>query len=163
LEPSDRRRLGKSTRPFKPTGFGQTHEVDLAGLLEFGTGRTGLSQIAANETGVSGGTGRDPAWGLNHGFDAQAETNGLRLFQVGIADASNAEWEALTPRDLTERLSQGQYGPPRLPSGPGTRLPATYVFRGQHRATGLLQILGLAQDKAVVRLRYKVIERGHFE
>jgi hypothetical protein len=82
---------------------------------------------------------------------------------VGIADAANAEWETLTPRDLTERLSQGQYGPRRLPSGPGTGLPATYIFRGRNRVTGLLQILSVAQDKAVVRLRYKIIERGHFE
>jgi len=163
LEPSERSRLGKSPRPFKPTGFGQTREVDLTGLLEFGTGRTGFSPVATNGTGVSGGTGRDLVWGLNHGFDAEAETNGLRLFQVGIADAANAEWETLTPRDLTERLSQGQYGPRRLPSGPGTGLPATYIFRGRNRVTGLLQILSVAQDKAVVRLRYKIIERGHFE
>jgi len=163
LDPRDRTLLGKSARPFKPAGFGKAKEIEITELYDFDAGVEGVFPTATDGTKSHAGMERNPSWIVNHGFDVDAGTNELRLAQMQIVDAKTAEWETLTSTELVERMNRGLYGPPRLPSTPGAKPPLTHGFRTRQGNYGLLQITGFAENEARVRLRYKMMERAHFE
>jgi hypothetical protein len=163
IEPKDRSSLAKSARNFKPTGFSEIREMEVMELFDLDTGRAGVFPTASDGTKTYRGVERNASWSRSRGFDVDAGTNELRLLQMGVADVSNAEWETLTPRQVEERLNRGMYGPPHLPSQPKVKLPVTHAFRTQDGGAGLLQILEFTKDGAGVNMRYKVIERVHFE
>jgi len=163
LQPRDRTQLGRTARRFKPTGFGKVRQVLITELFDFHKGQPGVFPTSKDGTRMYNGIERNPAWSLDHGFDADAGTNELRLLQVAIADLTNEEWETLTPADLTDRLNRGLYMPPRLPSSPGAKPPLTYGFRTRDNTMGMLQILAFTQREAGATLRYKLMEPAHYE
>jgi len=69
----------------------------------------------------------------------------------------------LTPTELIDRMNHGFYGPTRLPSTPGAKPPLTHGFRTRQGNYGLLQIMGFSENWPGVQLRYKLVERAHFE
>jgi hypothetical protein len=103
------------------------------------------------------------AWMLQRGFDAFAGVDQIGLAQMEIADLAGADWENLPPPELINRINRNLYAPPRLPSTQGALLPVTHGFRTRQGAVGILQIMAFDSSKPSVRLRYKIIQRAHFE
>jgi hypothetical protein len=103
------------------------------------------------------------AWMLQHGFDIFAGLHQIGLAQMEVADLSPADWDNLAPHQLMDRINRNLYAPPLLPSTPGASLPLTHGFRTRQGATGILQILAFDSNKPSIRLRYKIIQRAHFE
>ena len=66
---------------------------------------------------------------------------------------------------MGERLSRSLYGPPLLPPARAQNLPMplTYAFRTRDKALGRMQIVGVGEGETNVSLRYKMVERAHFE
>lgn len=154
LHPNNRSLVGRSVRPFIPMRYGITKDINITDLFDFDQASHGIFPTDAR---------RDPSWARKHGFDAEGRTNELRLIEVGIVDLTNDEWDTLEPAGLEERFNRSLYGPPRLPSVREPSLPVTHGFRTRAGTTGLLQILSFAPDHPGVTLRYKAIERAHFE
>jgi hypothetical protein len=162
LEPRDRSALGRSSRTLKPTAFGIPREVHLTEMFDFDTGKPGEFPTASDGTKKYRGIPRNTSWMRTHGFDVDAATNALEMVQMQIIDLKAEEWDKLTVQQFEEKL-RVYYGPPRLPSVPKPTLPVTHGFRTADGAIGMLQILGFDGDKAGVQLRYKLLERAHFE
>ncbi len=163
LEPSRQVRESRGARRLKATAFGEVREIQFTDLFDFDTGKLGDFPRAHDGSQSFDGVERNPSWIRQHGFDAEARAGQLNLFAVAIVDVPNAEWNTLTPAALEERFSHSFYGPPRLPSAPGATLPVTYGFRTQDGATGLLQLMALDSRQPGATLRYRLIERAHFE
>jgi len=104
-----------------------------------------------------------PACLLAQGAETEGGTNELRLLQMQMIDIKSEKWETMTPTELIERMGHELYGPPRMPSTPGAKPPLTHGFRTRQGNYGLLQITGFVKDQAGVQLRYKLMERAHFQ
>jgi hypothetical protein len=165
LAPRDRAAVGKSSRPLKPSAFSETREVQITELFDFDKGTHGEFPIAADGRKVYAGTERNPSWSVNHGFDVDAGTNGLSLLQLRISDVTSNEWGTLTVTQVVERLTRHYYGPERLPiaGDGGPKLPSFHAFRTRDHGMGLLQINAVDPTRTNVTVRYKFIERAHFE
>jgi hypothetical protein len=163
LEPKDRALVGKSSRTFKPTGFSEIKEVHIAELFDFDKGEA-LS-VPSEMQAMSQKQLLQSAWARDHGVDAAAGINELRLNQMEIADLAPSEWERVRASELTERVNRSLYAPSRLPSAreAGIQLPLTYAFRTREKASGIVQLVSFDKDQAGATLRYKVVERAHFE
>ena len=163
LVPRDRSRVGKSTRTFKPTAFGQVKEAHITELFDFDRGLAGVFPTGKDGTKFYHGIERNPSWSQNHGYDVDAGTNELRLLQMPIADITREEWDHLDPTEITERLNQRLYHPSRLPPLNNTKLPEFHAFRTRDNAMGLLQVLSFEEGRPGATVRYKLVERAHFE
>jgi predicted Ser/Thr protein kinase len=163
LQPRDRRAVSRSARSFVPTAFGPPHEVEVADLFDFDRGQAGEFPTQPDGTKVFRGIERNPSWMVQTGYDIEAGTNHLRVLQMNIIDMKNEEWDTISPAEFERRLRSQIYLPPRLPTAPKPTLPVTHGFRTRNNSTGILQITALAGDRPGVTLRYKLIERAHFE
>jgi predicted Ser/Thr protein kinase len=163
LEPRDRAAVGRSTRKFVPTRLSAPEEAHITELFDFETGMPGEFPSDQNKSKKLNGIERNPAWMLSHGYDVDAGTNELKLLQMEIVDLKQDEWEQLTPKELSERLRRQMYGPSRLPSTGGAALPVQYGFRTRDNTIGMLQLVAFDKAKAGVTVRYRLIERAHYE
>jgi hypothetical protein len=163
LQPRDPSALGQSTRTFVPARFRPEREVQLTELFDFDQDQTGEFPTQNDGSKIVDGIERNAAWMIRHGFDVDAGTNELRPLQMRMLDLKNDEWDSISPAELQRRLGANHYQPPRLPSAPAAVLPVTHGFRTMSDGIGVLQITALDRNKPAVTLRYKLIERAHFE
>jgi hypothetical protein len=146
-----------------PTGFGAEREVSFTEMFDFDAGQAGEFPVQKDGTKFYDGIERNPSWMMRHGYDADAGTNELRLLQMTIVDLKKDEWNTMTVKELDRLLHTRIYMPPRLPFAANTVLPVSYGFRTRDNRMGLLQITALSSNSATVTLRYKMLERAHFE
>jgi hypothetical protein len=156
--------MGKSSRVFRPTSFGDEREVELKDfeLIDFDTQK--ISAIPAEFRGLRLPEVL-PKWGRDHGFDAMPGNRDLFLSGVTLADLAPSEWERQEPQKLAERLSRNIYMASRLPSGQTTRMPppSNYAFRTQDGGLGMLQLLTFPEREGSAIFRYKMVVPAHFE
>ena len=169
LVPQDRNAIGKSARPFKPTAFSEVKEVQISGLFDFDTGQSPVVPLEMNS--------KSPAevftsmWASKQGVDALAHGEFLAVSGMGIADLAPSEWERQRPETLGERLSRKLYAPSMLPVHRGDRpyrevfnsLPLSYAFRTRSDGLGMMQIRSVSEGQTNITVRYKMVERAHFE
>ena len=163
LEPEDRALVGKSSRTFKPTAFSEVKEVHITELFDFDTGN--LSSVPSELRAMTPGLVLRSATVREQGVDAAAGINELRLAEMEITDLAPSEWDRLKASEMTERLNRSFYGPSRLPSTreAGIRLPLAYAFRTREKTIGMFELVSFDEGQAGVTLRYKTVERAHFE
>ncbi|HXG48820.1 MAG TPA: hypothetical protein VNO52_14435, partial [Methylomirabilota bacterium] len=162
LLPDDLNALGRSARPLVPTAWSAEKEVHIAEYFDFDKGITGAFPTAPDGTRTDRNTHRNPAWAREQGFDVEALTNALRVERMLIIDLRSSDWDTLSIPEFEKRMNV-HYGPPVLPAGKDATLPLTHGFKTAQGAMGLMQITGLDAGAAGVRLRYKLIERAHFQ
>jgi hypothetical protein len=163
LQPIDRGTVARSTRKFVPTAFGPGREVQVTEMFDFDRGQAGEFPTQADGTKIFRGIERNSSWMIQNGFDVDASTNGLRVLQMTITDLKNEEWDTISAAELDRRLRTQIYLPPHLPSAPKPVLPVTHGFRTRDNGMGVLQITALSSNSTAVTLRYKLLERAHFE
>lgn len=163
LQPLDRSAVGRSARTFVPTRFGPEREVQVTELFDFDTGQAGEFPVQKDGTKVVDGIERNSSWMMRRGYDVDARTNGLQILRMNIVDLKNDEWDTMEAAELHRRLRTQIYGPPRLPAASSAALPIAHGFRTMSDGMGILQITALDRNQAAVTLRYKMIERAHFE
>jgi predicted Ser/Thr protein kinase len=155
LVPDDRNAIGKSARPFKAMAFSDVKEVRITSGFDFDAG---VPVEALLEFTIETQRGFLDEFGV----DAVARGKELELIEMGIADLAPSEWERQPPETLAERLNRSLYAPPRLPSSKNP-LPLTYAFRTRTGTLGMMQLVGFPEGQSGVVVRYKVVERAHFE
>ena len=163
LQPRNRSAVGRSTRKFIPTRLTQEREVRFTEMFDFDKGQAGEFPVQKDGTKVVDGIERNASWMIRHGYDVDAGTNGLQVLQMRIIDLKSNEWDTITTTELDRRLRTQIYGPSRLPAAPDAALPVAHGFRTMSDGMGILQITALDKEKVAVTLRYKLIERAHFE
>lgn len=98
-------------------------------------------------------------WWKQHGIDAMGDTRpyvaGLVGFDLVAVPVPSSEWDT-TPARFDSYLSTAKPGTPVTMSAKGD-LPATFMIQTREGSRGLLQILGLTEDKRGVRIRYKLM------
>jgi hypothetical protein len=163
LQPRDRSAVGRSTKKFVPTAFSPERELQVTEMFDFDNGKAGEFPTQPDGTKIFRGIERNPSWMIQHGFDVDAGTNELRVLQTTITDLKNEDWDGITAAELDRRLRTQIYLPPHLPSAPKPVLPVTHGFRTRDNGEGILQISALSSNSTTVTLRYKLLERAHFE
>jgi hypothetical protein len=162
LNPRDRSALSQDARRLVPTAWGAEREIHITEYFDFDQGVHGVFPTAPDGTQLYRNTYRNPSWARERGFDAEAGTNELRVTPMFIIDLQATEWDSISIPEFEKKMNV-YYGPPVLPSTKNAKLPLTHGFKTADGATGILQIGGFDPGVAGVHLRYKLIERAHFE
>ncbi len=162
LNPVDRGVLGRSARKLVPTAWGLEKEVHITEYFDFDKGAHGFFPTAPDGTQLYRNTYRNPSWSRERGFDVEAVTNELRVTPTFIIDLKASEWDSISIPEFEKRMNV-YYGPPVLPSTKNAKLPLTHGFKTMEGAMGILQIASFDTNRPGVHLRYKIIERAHFE
>ncbi len=162
LNPVNRGALGRSSRKLVPTAWGAEKEVHITEYFDFDKGVHGVFPTAPDGTQLYRNTYRNPSWARERGFDVEAGTNELRVSPMFIADFAASEWNSISFPEFEKKLNV-YYGPKVLPATKNAKLPLTHGFKTQEGAMGLLQITAFDTNRPGAHLRYKLIERAHFE
>lgn len=80
-------------------------------------------------------------------------------YDMSIVAVNGKCWDEITENELINNpaLAPGRHAPRRLLVLGGNR-PDTYIFRTGEGTLGMLQIVGMSQDRRGVKIRYKLIE-----
>jgi len=148
--------------------FGPAVERSLpeGSLLDFDTGKVldGLPKSIQGEGDIAKSVVDSFSWAEGQGIDlAMADGGGHELsgIDLKIKSLDNGEWDFLAPDDLHKSIDGAK--PERLQyllQDNNTNLPKTYAFQTKQGGAGILQITGLADNPATVKIRYKMLQKS---
>jgi hypothetical protein len=104
-------------------------------------------------------------WVRREKLDAQAQllydnglVTGVEFFGTDmiVRQIPNAQWDSVTPSDVSRELDKWSENEMWYPSMKATRFPTTYAYRTKAGGGGVLQIVGYDEESKTARIRYKV-------
>jgi len=87
---------------------------------------------------------------------------GVLLFDCAVYENPDISWEKITPQEVVEHRALNQNEPkPIIPlaTQDPAKLPLICLFETREGTKGVLQLLGLSDEKQGVKIRYKLIRR----
>ena len=91
------------------------------------------------------------------------ELDGRPLTGFLATPAENEAWDSITPQQLREKLQALENAPQNAANsnremGTQGRFPATFLFQTREGDQGILQILGYADARSRMKLRYRLVQ-----
>jgi hypothetical protein len=131
-------------------------------MLDFDAGRIvgGIPKSIQDEPDIAKTVVDSFAWAQGQGLDVLNDTgHSLACIDLRIHPLDDGAWDSLAPGDLprslegveTERL---QY------LKPDNNLPKTYAFETKQGGLGILQITGIPDNPAGVKIRYRMLHEA---
>jgi hypothetical protein len=87
---------------------------------------------------------------------------GLLLFDCAVYENPGISWEKITPQEILDHRGLDQTEPkPIVPlaTQDPSKLPLTCLFETREKTKGVLQLVGLSDDKQGVKIRYKLVRQ----
>jgi len=72
-----------------------------------------------------------------------------------VRQIPNAQWDSVTPSEVSRELDKWSADEVRYPSMKATRFPTTYAFRARAGGIGVLQMVSYDEEAKTARIRYK--------
>lgn len=144
--------------PAKPVVFEPTREISFSDFIDFDTGKI-MQEPAVPAQNIFDGMNETVAWMQRNGLDAAAGIGNLQPLGMTFAALSKEDWDTLTPGELVTKLHHGLFIPAKLEPWPKGELPSTFAFRTREGGTGILQLVGFAEERPEAAIRYKLLRR----
>jgi type II secretion system protein G len=148
-----------------PPSFGPAVEQVLndpkkgvAELLDLDTGRRAtMKEFGRNDRETH-------AWVREQKVDVMGAVEGglpgVLLFDCAVYENPGISWEKITPQEVVDHRGLNQTEPkpitPLATQDP-SKLPLTCLFETREKTKGVLQLVGLSDDKQGVKIRYKLV------
>jgi hypothetical protein len=88
---------------------------------------------------------------------------GILLFDCAVYENPSISWEKITPQEVVDHRGLNQTEPnpinPLATQDP-SKLPLTCLFQTREGTKGVLQLVGLSDDKQGVKIRYKLLRHA---
>jgi type II secretion system protein G len=135
-------------------------EKGAAELLDLDTGRR------ATMTDFGADDRRTHAWVRRQKMDVMGFVEhglpGVLLFDCAVYENPGISWDKVAPQEVVNNRGLGQTEPkpitPLATQDP-SKLPLTCLFQTREGTRGVLQLLGLSDDKQGVKIRYKLVRQ----
>ena len=145
------------------TSFGPIIERELAFrmAIDFDNGKVAVLDYVKREHVPGGYFPFGPM--REQGLDARCvDLTCLAPAEMRVKHLTNESWDKTTPEQLVQAFrSISTYEPPLSSISVPTNGPTTYGFQTREGAVGLMQVLGYAEGRRGVKIRYKLIQKAN--
>jgi len=136
-------------------------EKGVAELLDLDTGRRAtMKEFGRNDRETH-------AWVREEKVDVMGAVErglpGVLLFECAVYENPDISWEKITPQEVVDHRGLNQNEPkPIIPlaTQDPAKLPLICLFETREGTKGVLQLLGLSDDKQGVKIQYKLIRQA---